>query len=254
MRRALALAALSALVACGCARWFPAPVPMRAVSWDLPPGNPKAKCLVVFLPGAGDSAEDFERNGFVAEVKRHGLSVDMVAANATLGYYARGTMPARLQADVIEPARARGYAQMWLVGMSMGGLGTFYYTHGHVGEVTGLLALAPFLGDDDVINEVRSQGGLATWHAPPRADPMNEDNYQREIWRWLQAVTAGREPGPRISLGYGKTDKLARQDDLLAAALPPDRVYRAEGGHAWTVWKVLLAQFLERSDFARDCR
>jgi pimeloyl-ACP methyl ester carboxylesterase len=227
---------------------------MRAVKWDRPAGAPAAKCLVVFLPGAGDSAEDFERNGFVAEMRQHPLSIDMVAANATLGYYARGTVTDRLAADVIGPARARGYQQVWLIGMSMGGLGTVFYARKHPGEITGLLALAPFLGDDDLIDEIRGQGGLATWHAPPKTDTMNEDNYQRELWRWLQALTVHHEPGPKISIGYGKADRLSRQDELLAAVLPRDHVFLADGGHAWTVWKVLLAQFLTSSDFARDCR
>src|SRR5262245_13707170 len=180
------MSALQALVLCACARWFPAPVPMRSVEWRQPAAKPKARCLVVFLPGFGDSAEDFEDNGFVAEVTKRELSVDMVAANATLGYYSRGTFPERLSADVIRPARARGYEQVWLIGMSMGGLGTLYYSRAHTPEITGLLALAPYLGESDLIEEIHAQGGLGGWKGPPRVEVMNEGNYQREIWRWLQ--------------------------------------------------------------------
>lgn len=250
------LLSLAAALA-GCARMLPAPEPMRAVSWRATAGAAAApaKCLVVFLPGAGDSAEDFEKNGFVAEVQRRRLSVDMVAANATIGYYARGTFPTRAAADVIGPARAAGrYAETWLVGMSMGGFGTLYYSRVHTEQVTGVLALAPYLGDDDVTDEIRAQGGVTGWRAPPRAEALTEDNYQRELWRWLQAVTRGQERGPALYLGYGKEDKLARKDELLAAVLPAGHVFQADGGHKWPVWKVLLARFLDDSDFARRCR
>lgn len=248
------VSALQALVLSACARWFPAPVPMRSVAWEQPAGKPRARCLMVFLPGFGDEAEAFERNGLVAEVKRRGLSMDMIAANATLGYYGRGTLPERLSTDVIGPARARGYEQLWLVGNSMGGMGTLYYARVHTADVTGILALSPYLGDSELIDEIYAQGGLAGWHGPPRVPVMNEDNYQREIWRWLQAITRGQEPGPNIYLGFGRSDKLSRPDELLAAALPQPHTYRIEGAHDWKTWKILFGQFLDSSDVARDCR
>jgi pimeloyl-ACP methyl ester carboxylesterase len=246
--------ALPALALCACASWLPAPVPMRSVEWKQPAATPRAKCLVVFLPGMGDSAEDFDHNGFVAEVTKRQLSVDMVAANATLGYYARGTFAERLAIDVVGPARARGYEQLWLIGMSMGGMGTVFYSRAHTAEVTGVLALAPYLGEDELIDEIRAQGGLARWRAPPRVEVVNEDNYQRELWRWLQSVMRGQEPGPNIYLGYGRSDKLRRADELLAAVLPQDHTYLIDGTHDWVTWKVLLGQFLDSSDFARGCR
>jgi pimeloyl-ACP methyl ester carboxylesterase len=251
--RVMWVSMLSAWALCACASWFPAPVPMRKLEWRQP-GASQARCLVVFLPGLGDDAEDFERNGFVADVTKRALSVDVIAAQATLGYYARGSLPDRLNTDIVGPARARGYAQVWLIGMSMGGLGTVYYSRAQTAQITGILALAPYLGDKSLTDEIRNQGGLAHWHAPARVAVMHEDNYQRELWRWMQAVTRGEERGPTIYLGYGRSDKLAHQDALLMAALPPDHTYLVDGAHDWKTWKILLGQFLENSDFARDCR
>jgi pimeloyl-ACP methyl ester carboxylesterase len=244
---------LAALAVCGCLRWFPAPVPMRSVQWSHARTVPRARCLVVFLPGVGDRADDFADHGFVAEVKKRGLAVDVVAADATIGYYARGTFPERLARDVVGPARARGYEQVWLIGVSMGGLGTIWYSRVHTADVTGVLALAPYLGEKELIDEIQAQGGLARWRGPPRVDAMNEDNYQREIWRWLQAVTRGREPGPTIYLGYGRADDLARADGLLAAALPRAHTYVIDGEHDWTTWKILLGKFLQSSELTRGC-
>jgi pimeloyl-ACP methyl ester carboxylesterase len=258
--RTLAWSVSAALVLAlvGCARWLPAPVPMRSVAWPRTPGPPqgasRARCLVVFLPGLGDDADDFERNGLVAAVQRRRLSVDLIAASATIGYYARGTFVARLAADVVGPARARGYPEVWLVGNSLGGLGTVYYARAHTAEITGVLALAPYLGDRDVIREIEDQGGLAGWQAPPRVAELTEDSYQRELWRWLQAVTRGQEPGPDLYLGFGLSDKLAFQDRLLAEALPDDHTFLIAGAHDWKTWRRLFEQFLDDSDFARRCR
>jgi len=226
---------------------------MRAV--DYPPREgPHGKCLVVFLPGMGDDAEAFEKNGFVDEFRRRDLSVDLVAANATIGYYSHGVFGERLATDVLGPRRARGYEQTWLIGPSMGGFGTLFYSHQRPGEITGVLALAPFLGDSKLIEEVEKAGGLAKWVGPPPVEKMNDDNYQREMLRWLQAATRGREPAPRIYVGFGDADKLRRADELLAAELPADHVFRTDGGHAWGPWHTLLAQFLDRGELASACR
>jgi pimeloyl-ACP methyl ester carboxylesterase len=222
---------------------------MKAV--DFSSSAVPARCLMVFLPGRGDTAEGFEEHGFVSDVRALNMSIDIVAADATLGYYAKGILSERLYADVVQPRASRGYQQIWLVGMSMGGLGTMLYSRQRpAGEVYGVLALAPYLGDADVSEEIRSAGGLRSWKAPPRVSVMNESNYTSELWRWLQALTAQREPGPRIYLGYGLQDRLAEVDTLLGAELPQERVFTIPGGHNWTAWRVLFASFLHTDALA----
>jgi pimeloyl-ACP methyl ester carboxylesterase len=201
----------------------------------------------------GDEAEDFARKGMVEEVQHRGLSIDVVAANATFGYYSRGILTERLSADVMAPRLARGYQQVWLIGNSMGGFGTLFYSRQHTSEITGVLALSPYLGDDDLIDEIYQAGGLDKWKAPPRVDKMNNDNYQREILRWLQAATRGQEPAPILNIGFGDKDKLARADQLLAAVLPADRVYHDGGAHEWDSWRRLLSQFLDKGPLASAC-
>src|ERR671930_1091173 len=78
--------------------------------------------LVVFLPGIGDFAEDFERHGFIAALAASGLAADALAVDAHYGYYGRRTVLERLAEDVVLPAREQGYREVWLVGISMGGL------------------------------------------------------------------------------------------------------------------------------------
>jgi len=242
----------AALGLCGCTNLlFPAPVPMRAV--DYPATKAPAKCLVVFLPGMGDEAEDFSKHGLVQEVQRRALSIDVVAANATLGYYSRGIFPERLATDVLAPRTTRGYQEIWLIGNSMGGFGSLFYSRQHTPDVTGVLALSPYLGDDDLIDEIYAAGGLSKWKAPARVDKMTDDNYQRELWRWLQAVTNGKEPSPKLYLGFGDQDKLRHADELLAAAVPKDHLYRDPGAHEWDSWHRLLTKFLDQGPLASNC-
>jgi pimeloyl-ACP methyl ester carboxylesterase len=233
-----------------CAALMPAPSPMPSLRDELPGGA--AKCLVVFLPGAGDSAADFTKYKFVEAMRQKGLSVDLVSANATLGYYTKGLLVERLATDVIGPARAKGYQQTWLIGMSMGGMGTLLYSHDHPDEVTGVLALAPFLGDRALHDEIREAGGLAKWKGPEKA-PLASSTYQREVWRWLQAVTAKTEKGPNLYLGWGTEDDLGKAASLVSAALPEKHTFTVPGAHKWSSWKTVLDAFLADSDFTRAC-
>lgn len=210
--------------------------------------------MLVLLPGMGDSADDFVERGFVAEVQRRGLAVDLVAAQATLGYYAKGTFTNRLYEDVMKPRLGRAYREVWLAGVSMGGMGSLLYARSRpAGEVSGVIAIAPYLGDRAVLDAINRGGGLARWKAPARVDPITEDNWQPELWRYLQAVTQGREQGPLLHVAYGIDDRLAPADSLLAAALPRSRVYVRGGGHDWPTWRSLFARFLDQSILRERC-
>jgi pimeloyl-ACP methyl ester carboxylesterase len=242
-----------ALVVAGCLSLLPASVPMHWIESDAQTGQP-AHCLLVLLPGAGDRDTEFFAQGFVNAVRTRHLSADVIAADATIGYYARGTVWERLAADVIRPAQSHGYSETWLAGISMGGLGTVLYPHEKPATVSGILLISPFLGDQKLIEEIEAAGGLEKWAAPAPVARIDSDNYQRELWRWLKAVTSGAEKGPEIYLGYGTTDRLGPAAKLLASRLPADHVYTAEGGHVWPTFTQLWNQFLEKSDFASRCK
>ena len=235
----------------GCAMFLPPVKPMVEVEDDF---RGKAKCLVVFLPGVGDVATDFEDKGFVDSVRDRGLSVDVVSAQATLTYYEKGTMVERLGEDVLTPARVKQYRQTWLIGLSMGGLGTLLYSHDHPKEITGVLALAPYLGMHPLSKEIRLAGGLASWTAPEKVLVKDEDTTILELWRWLKALSAGKEAGPKLYLGWGVDDTLlGDSNEVLAASIPNRRRFPVPGGHKWTAWKQALDLFLDDSDFRKGC-
>lgn len=249
--RVAGIAAVAALQT-ACVALMPAPTPLRTVEYASP--SQPAKCLFVLLPGAGDHAEHFRDQGFIEDLQNSNLSIDIRAADATMGYYMKGTLPDRLEADVIAPAKAHGYKEIWLAGPSMGGLGSLLYSRAHTADIAGVLTIAPFLGDRDVIEEIAAAGGLKQWRAPRPAAPMSRDNYQRELWRWLQAATQGREAAPAIFLGYGTSDRLSHADSLLADVLPASHVFLTSGGHEWPAWRRVLGSFLRSPEFAPNCR
>lgn len=234
------------LLAC---RLAPAPVPMaRAVAPAS--GDGPARCLMVLLPGGGDKMEKFAEEGFVAAIRASGLSVTVVSADATVGYYARGILGERLERDVMAPSRP-GHEHVWLLGVSMGGLGTVHYTQQYPEHVDGILALAPYLGRHRLVNEIRDAGGLARWSPDPPA-PLTRKNYQRQLWSWLHRTTAAGD-GPVILLGYGRDDALAFAGGVLAEALPGDRVFTRPGKHDWPVWRALLADMLRHPALLASC-
>lgn len=247
MHRLVLLALLN-----GCAMLMPPVSPMVSVDDDF---AGRAKCHVVFLPGVGDLATDFEKKGFIDSVRNSGLSVDVTSAQATLSYYTTSAVVQRLEEDIFIPARAKKYRQTWLIGLSMGGLGALLYAHDHASELTGVLVLAPFLGTHPVAAKIRAEGGLAKWNAPEKIVVSDEDTTILELWRWLQAVTKGTEKGPRLYLGWGTQDEvLSESNEVLAMALPMNRKFPAPGGHKWTSWKQSLDAFLADSDFRTGCR
>jgi pimeloyl-ACP methyl ester carboxylesterase len=242
---------VSALL-CACVGSMSAPAPMHSIDYTNSPS--RSKCLFVLLPGRGDRADTFEQRGFVEALRRPSLSIDVVAADATFGYYMRGTFLERLSADVLVPAKTRGYQEVWLAGPSMGGFGALFYSRSHPSDISGVLAIAPFLGEKELIAEIAAAGGLKHWVAPLAVERVDRDSYQRELWRWLQAATDGREAAPLLFMGYGASDWLREADALLAAELPPSRVFMTHGGHEWPTWRRVLEQFLSSPDFAAHCR
>lgn len=241
--------ALYAALATGCTSWLPAPAPMRTVT-NRASAIGQARCLLVLMPGIGDSAEDFANHGFIEALRRRKVPVDVISAHATIGYYAKRTLQDRIEIDVLAPARKAGYEQIWFGGISMGGLGSLLMAERHAAELAGLILIAPYLGEDEVVDEVVEGGGLARWQPPAT---INADDYQRGIWRWLKTATQQPASAPPIYLLSGDQDKFAQAHRLLGTTLPPKRRFRTRGKHDWAPWQRLWADFLDQSDFRARC-
>lgn len=209
-------------------------------------GDPRERALLVLLPPAFGTARDFVDHGFVAAVRSRRLPVDVIAVGAIADHYLDHSVVARVQADVIAPARARGYRRLWLGGVSIGGFGSLLTLQTHTADIEGVLVLAPYLGSRPVVNEVIRAGGFAQWQPSDAAS----DDHERQLLAWLRGVLAAPSQGPPIYLAYGADDRFAPSIEVLADALPEDRVIRHPGGHDWATWIALWSALLDRDPFS----
>lgn len=215
--------------------------PMDVLSYENPNKDKNGQRLIVFMRGIGGSHRSFEEEGLVADVWACGLSCDIVAPNAHVGYYGDRTLIDRLKKDVIEPAKARGFKEIWLVGFSMGGLGSLLYAMGYPEDIARVYLIAPFLGAPVFLAQIEAAGGARFWE-PGEYEP--ELDWQKMLWHWLKKTVAGH-PEKIVYLGYGANDPYARGHKLLADLLPPERVHVIEGGHDYETFKALWKHFLE---------
>lgn len=219
-----------------------APIPQQM---HAAPAGPATR-LVVVLPGRGDGFDGLRRTGIDRVIQREWPDADVVLTGLTLGYYLEGHAIERLHAEVLQPARARGYRQIWLLGVSLGGAGALLYDDAHPDVATGLLLLAPYLGEAGLHREITEAGGLAKWNPGPEpAGALDGSGFQRKLWRVLQARS--RQPAGRSSLwiGYGENDRLRGSLPVLGSQLPPDHLVLRPGGHDWATWMPMARDLLE---------
>ncbi|BDI06448.1 hypothetical protein CATMQ487_34180 [Sphaerotilus microaerophilus] len=222
-------------------------VPMPLLREPAAPG--RADTLVVMLPGRFDRPQDFVREGLVADLKGRRADVDVLLADAHLGYYMDRSVLDRLREDVIGPARRQGYRQIWLAGISLGGFGALGYAarHGEEpgGKVDGVLAIAPYLGSDEVIRAIGREGGPQRWLASPAK--LGANDLEQDVWQWLAHPPADAPP---VFLGYGRGDRMGSAHRLAAGLLPDGHVMHVDGGHDWAPWRALWQQWLVQGPLA----
>lgn len=208
---------------------------------DLAPGADANRAVVVMLPGAGDRARDLVQHGFVHALRKRGLVVDARILDAHVGYYLDRDLTRRMEREVIAPLRAAASVRIWLLGISLGGMGALAYLRDHAKTIAGVVLIAPFLGTQGLVAEVERAGGLDEWQPGPIA--LNDD--ERQMLAWLRHYRADDPEYPPIFLAYGAEDRLRAASMMLGARLPSDRVLTAPGGHDWVTWRRLWERLLD---------
>lgn len=209
-------------------------------------GSPADRILLVLLPGAYDLPADFFKYRFVEELRTRKLPVDVVAANAHIGYYENHSVLQRLEADVIGPARATGYRRLWFAGISLGGLGSVIYSYHH-SDIEGVILIAPYLGPRNQLQAIADAGGFARWN--PGA--IDDTDRELKLLAWLKQKLATPLNAPDLYLAYGAQDRFAKQLDWVAREMAPDRVFTQHGGHEWQTWLSLWRSVLDAQPFGR---
>jgi pimeloyl-ACP methyl ester carboxylesterase len=191
---------------------------MRALFDRASGGNRR---LLVMLPAAKARPEDFFEHGFIAVLRERRLAFDVVAVDAHSDYYLEGDIIERLDAEVVRPMRAVGYSEIWLAGVSLGGMGAIAYACRHDAEIAGVMLIAPFLGVRGADRRPELLGTLARYRAS-----------ERQL--------------PAMFLGYGTRDRYAPASAMLAQWLPAERTTTIDGAHDWptwiALWRIMLAQ------------
>jgi pimeloyl-ACP methyl ester carboxylesterase len=217
---------------------------MILLHYPAPGAGIAARALLVMLPGAGIEAADFAAHGMVAAVHDRGLAVD-TTTRPDIELYLDGGVADELQTKIIGPALAAGYRRIWLLGISLGGMGALQYAERHARQLAGIILLAPFLGTQGTIADIAAAGGLADWAADPATPPI-----EGRMLIWLQNFLASRPDRPSLYLGYGEADRFARGHRLLAQHLPAGHVMTHSGGHDWETWLALWRALLDNPSFA----
>jgi pimeloyl-ACP methyl ester carboxylesterase len=217
---------------------------MRAIH-DVAPGHDGERILLVMLPAAKALPEDLLEQGFVAAVRDRGLPLDVAVVDAHADYYLEGEVGERLAIDVIMPMRAKGYRRIWLMGISLGGMGCIAYARKHAAQIEGAILLAPFLGARGLVAHILRAGGLARW----QPEALEPDDEEQALLLWLKHYRADDAHLPAIYLGFGSGDRYARTSVMLAQQLPPERVVSLPGEHDWQTWLGLWRALLAKNPF-----
>lgn len=236
----------------GCALTRSAGRPVQALAFRNQ--AERASCLVVFLPGILDFPDAFQERGWSGLLAEHGSECDAVAVDLHLRYYLvdGDELPEVIVEDILVPAQARGYESIWLVGISIGGLGAAMIARDHPELVDGLMLFSPFFGNPGLVDEVRRAGGLAAWDPGVLPEHLTSDNFPRIAWGWLKRYVDEPEGMPPLYLGFAEDDWIAPGNELLAAVLPPERVMSAAGAHGWSTWTPMFRELLDRADITRS--
>ncbi|RBA25057.1 alpha/beta hydrolase [Herminiimonas fonticola] len=214
---------------------------------DTLPCKAMVTTLLVLLPGAYDTPDDFVRNGFVSALRERNIAADIVIADMHIAYYTAELMLERLHQDIVLPARQKGYAHIWLIGISLGGYGSLLYARQHATEVDGLFLMAPFLGNRSLLAEI-GKLCLSEWQ-PGEVSAQDGD---RRLWAWLKGYSEQDQTGlPLLYIGYGTEDRFAGSNRTLARVLPENQVMTTDGGHEWLPWQRLWIDFLDRKILPR---
>jgi len=194
--------------------------------------------LVVVLPGFGVDAAEMMGHGIAGAIREAWPEADVVLTSATFAYSRDGRLVERLQSDIVEPALKKGYRRIWLAGASMGGMGALLYERERPGALEGIVLFAPFLGSNEVQQEIRAAGGLRRWDPGALPAEMSGDNYQRQVWNMVKGWGDRPELARRVWLFCGTDDRLIDGARLLALELPAANVLELPGGHTWGTWAV----------------
>lgn len=215
----------------------------RPIPTELIHAPQQAQRVVVMLPGRDDDIADLQRRGVAQIIQHEWPDADVVLTGLSMPYYLAGVATRRLHDEVMAPLQQHGYRQVWLAGISLGGLGALQYDQAYPGQVDGMLLLSPYLGERAIQQEIRDAGGLAAWNPGPAQPPtqtLGPTAFQRELWSYLKHWSDDQARTQTVWLAYGADERFRAAIELMSPQLPPGHVVMLPGHHDWSLWEPAL--------------
>lgn len=222
---------------------------MRVLA-DLFDSPNRADTLLVLLPPAEAKIEDFYAHGFIAELRRRKIGLDLMLAEVTYQHVMSKTTVSALREHVVGHAQTLGYRHIWLAGISMGAFNALHYASAHPDSLAGVHLIAPYPGTGDILAEIIAAGGPGAW---AQAFPANQED-ERAWWHWLCRESTAQQKCLPVYFSSGSEDRFLRGQRMIADLLPGNRVRFLPGAHAWTTWQVLWQDWLDHGPFAQATR
>ena len=200
------------------------------------PRTGRATELVVLLPGRHSKPEEFVREGIVRKVQEKRPGARIIVPDLHLRYYMERTASQCLWEEIIRPAR-RESLPVTLVGVSLGGLGALITWLEHPCDIRQVLLLAPYLGEDELLAEIR-RSGLQT-SDPVFPEPRSQEDAMRVLWLRMEQQKRLAASAPRaIRLACGTKDRHLAANRLFAESFLSESQYQeVDGGHDWSAWR-----------------
>ena len=198
--------------------------------------------LIVMVPGALMSPQDFIAAGFASQLAQHWPQAALVTASIDVNQLDADACVATLHDQLAAITAAYPQHRLVLGGISLGAAVSMQYARQFPAHVHGLCLLAPYPGSRITTQAIRSVGGPANWQLTEAQ--MHDSEFQ--LWQWM---IQGHDELP-IYLGYGKQDRFADGQDLMAEAMPAAIRHTIAGEHDWPTWQTLWQDFVARRPFA----
>jgi pimeloyl-ACP methyl ester carboxylesterase len=192
--------------------------------------------LIVMVPGALMSPQDFLAAGFGSHLAQHWPDAVLVPASIDVNQLDVAACVATLRDQLASITAAHPRHRLVLGGISLGAAVTLHYTRKHSAAVDGLCLLAPYPGSRITTQAIRTAGGPEAWQ------PTEQQGRDAEflLWQWM-IQGAGKLP---VYLGYGRNDRFADGLALMAEAMPAAIHRTIAGDHDWPTWQALWQDFV----------
>ena len=203
--------------------------------------------LIVFLPPAMTTLEDIVAHGFIVALRARNIAADMLLAEITHEQVMQQRVAETLHENIIAPALAQNYRQIWIAGISLGAFNALHYVSRYAArfsdEITGLCLLAPYPGTGDILREITAAGGPAAWATTPNRALHDE----RQWWYWLWQQTQAGPTAMPIYAGLSTDDRFLRGQKMLTQLISAENVDVIPGVHDWPAWLTLWERWLDRN-------